>query len=152
MLLAAKLPLHRAEAALANEVPAGAADAAKPALDGPSLEMRRFSAGIRAIVALICTALLVGTEPLGVVAVSVLLIYDLWASYVIWTEATGRVFQRPLLLYWIDVTWSVTALHFTSAGTMMMVVTLVQPVVLTSIGYGVRRGVALALFAAAGLF
>ena len=126
---------------------------AKPLVaSGPSLEMRRFSAGIRAIVALLCTLLLiVGETGINGAAVTVLLAYDLWACYVIWSEASGRALRRPLLLFWIDVAWTVAILRLTTTGTMMMVVTLVQPVVLTSIGFGVRQGVMLALFAAGGM-
>jgi len=137
--------------------------AAAPALDAPardaalrqpgaSAEMRRFSAGIRAIVALLCTLLLVpGEKPLSTLAIIVLLGYDLWSGYVLWAEASARRLPPALLRYWIDATWTVLMLQLTSSGTGMLVLTFVQPVVLASIGHGVRHGVTLALYAALGL-
>src|SRR5688572_24904572 len=65
---------------------------------GPSVEMRRFSAGMRAIVALLCTPLLIAAEPhLGPWAVGVMLAYALWAGWVLWAEATARPRLHPLV-------------------------------------------------------
>jgi signal transduction histidine kinase len=117
-----------------------------------SSEMRRFSAGIRIVVALLCTLLLISAEPtLGTTMMVLLAAYDLLAGLILWAEATGRTAGRALAHYWIDVTWSVLMLHLTSQGTGMLLLTFVQPVVLASIGYGVRHGVVLALFAACGV-
>ena len=119
---------------------------------GPSAEMRRFSAGMRAIVAMMCTLLLFGgARPPGTAVAVALLAYGTWAAYVLWTEASGRGKGHTVLHYWIDVAWAATTLHLTAAATDMLILTLVQPVVLVSIGYGVRRGVQLALFAAVGV-
>jgi signal transduction histidine kinase len=114
--------------------------------------MRRFSAGIRAILAVLCTALIVADEhSVSRVALAVLLAYDLWAAAVLWGEASGRTPRRPLLHYWIDATWAVAVLQLTTSAAAMMVIALVQPVVLASIGHGVRQGVALAMYGAAGM-
>ncbi|WP_280155662.1 histidine kinase [Piscinibacter sp. XHJ-5] len=111
--------------------------------------MRRFSAGIRVINAMLCTLLMFSNETrLGVAAALVLGAYDLWAAFVLWNEASGHSERAGWVRYWIDVTWTATVLQLTSTDTSMMVFTLVQPVVLTSIGYGVRRGFTLGLFAA----
>lgn len=122
-----------------------------PASDG-SLEVRRFSAGIRAIVALLC-CLLIGIDepPAGALTLSVLLAYVLWAGYLVRAEAANRPVRPRLLLFWIDVAWSAAVAHLSPEATMMMTLTLVQPVVLTSIGMGVRHGVVLAVFAAGGM-
>lgn len=112
--------------------------------------MRRFFAGMRAIVAMLCTLLLLGfAQPPGPLVATVLLSYGTWSAYVLWNEATGRPLGHTLVQYWIDVGWTAAMLLLTSpSNNDMFVLTLVQPVVLASIGYGVRRGVQLALFAA----
>lgn len=141
---AAALPHGRAS------VPPDQAPAATPS--GTSSEMRRFSAGIRAIVALLCSLLLIYSESnISIAALGVLLGYGLWSAIVLWAEASGHTAHHALLHYWVDVAWTVLVMHLTTSGTMMMVVTLVQPVVLASIGYGVRHGVLLALAAAGGM-
>ena len=114
--------------------------------------MRRFTAGIRVITALLCTVLLIAKEPsLGALPLSVLLAYCLWAAWVLWTEANGRGRGSALWTYWIDVAWSCLTMKLLSSGTMMMVLTLVHPVVVVSIGYGVKQGMLLALLAALGM-
>jgi len=116
---------------------------------GPSAEMRRFSAGMRAIVVMLCMLLLFGSpQPPGAAGAAVLLAYGIWAAYVLWAEATGRRLGRTLLHYWVDVAWTAAMLQLSASATQVLVLTLVQPVVLASIGYGVHRGVLLALFAA----
>jgi signal transduction histidine kinase len=117
---------------------------------GPSAEMRRFFAGMRAIVAMLATLLLFGgAQQPGPLAAGVLLSYGTWAAYILWNEATGRPLGHTLFQYWIDVGWTAAMLLLVpSSSNDMFVLTLVQPVVLASIGYGVRRGVQLALFAA----
>jgi signal transduction histidine kinase len=122
------------------------------AASGPSVEMRRFSAGMRLLVALLCTLLLATAEPTWWPwSFAVLLGYGLWAAYVLFRVAAGRERPHVLLCYWIDVAWSIATLHLFSAGTLLMTLTLVQPVVLASIGIGVRHGLALATVAALGL-
>jgi signal transduction histidine kinase len=124
----------------------------RPSEVGPSGEMRRFTAGIRVVTALLCTVLLIAKEPeVGTFALFVLLAYCLWSGWVLWTEATGRGRGSALWTYWVDVAWSCLTMKMLSAGTMMMVLTLVHPVVVVSIGYGVKQGVLLALLAALGM-
>jgi signal transduction histidine kinase len=118
---------------------------------GPSAEMRRFSAGMRVVTALLCTVLLVVNEHyIGPWALSVLLVYCLWSAWLLWTEINGRG-VTGLSSYWIDVGWACLTMKLSTTGTMMLAVTLVHPVVLASIGYGVAQGVVLAVFAAIGL-
>ena len=127
-------------------------DSAGHQTGGPSAEMRRFSAGMRAVVVILCTLLLFGgARPPGPVAAVVLLVYGVWSAHVLWTEATGRRYGHSVLHYWIDVTWAAVTLQLTATAADMLVLTLVQPVVLASIGYGVRRGLELALFGALGV-
>lgn len=127
-------------------------NALPPDRKGPSAELRRFSAGMRIVNALLCMVLLVSAQAeFDSWALPLLFSYSAWAAYVLWLEASGRARHSALLCYWIDVTWSCLVLQLFDAGTMMMIVTLVQPVVLASIGYGVQQGVRLALFAALGL-
>jgi signal transduction histidine kinase len=121
-------------------------------LEGVSGELKGFSAGIRAISALMCTVLLIAAEPhMRPSAQAALLVYDLFACSVLWRKASGRSMRLALGEYWVDVVWTLAVLHLTSAGTGMMVITLVQPVVLASICFGVRQGVVLASFAAIGM-
>jgi signal transduction histidine kinase len=121
--------------------------------EGPSGEMRRFSAGIRVVTALICTVLLLATSgPAPLESMGLLLGYNLWSAYLLWAEAT----QHPRRImgvwpYWLDVAWSCAAMKFFGAASAMMVLTLVHPVVLASIGFGVGSGVVLAMVAALGI-
>ena len=111
--------------------------------------MRRFSAGMRVIVAMLCMLLLFGgAQAPAAAAAGLLLTYGLWAGHILWAEASGRPPGRALLHYWVDVTWSAAMLHLTASAADMLVITLVQPVVLASIGYGVHRGLQLAVYAA----
>lgn len=127
-------------------------DLAGRRLGGPSAEMRRFSAGMRAIVVILCALLLFGgATPPGPAAAVVLLVYGVWSAHVLWTEATGRRFGHSVLHYWVDVTWAVITLQLTATATNILILTLVQPVVLASIGYGARRGLELAMFGALGV-
>lgn len=124
----------------------------QPSVKGLSAEMRRFSAGMRVVTALLCTVLLVASESnIGRAAVSLLVMYCLWSAALLWVEATGRARRTGLWCYWIDVAWSCLCMQLLSVGSMMLVVTLVHPIVLASIGYGVRQGLTLAFFAAMGL-
>ena len=119
---------------------------------GPSAEMRRFSAGMRVVTALLCTTLLLENEPkLDTRALAVLLAYCIWSGVLLWLEASGRARHTGLWTYWLDMFWAVLTMKLTTSGTTMMIITLVHPVVLASIGYGVGQGVVLAMAAAAGL-
>ena len=120
--------------------------------DRPSAELWRLSAGMRVVNALLCTLLLVSAQtPSTAWATLLWCSYSLGAAYVLWGEASGRATYSVLPCYWIDVAWSVLVLQLFEIGTMMMIVTLVQPVVLASISYSVRHGIMLALFAGLGL-
>ena len=122
------------------------------ASSGPSSEMRRFSAGMRVVTALLCTTLLIERESaLSPRLLFVLLGYAIWAALLLWLEATGRARGTGVWTYWIDVIWAVLTLKLSVSGTSMMILTFVHPVVLASIGYGVAHGMLLALAAAAGL-
>ena len=104
---------------------------------------------MRAIVAMLCTVLLMSSAaPAGITAVAVLLIYDLWAGLVLWSEASGKPLAWPLLQYWIDISWTGLVLQLTGSSANMLILTMVQPVVLASISYTVGHGLALAVYAA----
>lgn len=103
---------------------------------------------MRAIIAMLCALLLFGgAQAPGAAAAALLLAYGLWSGHILWAEANGRPPGRAMLHYWVDVTWSAAMLHLTASAADMLVITLVQPVVLASIGYGVRRGLQLAVYA-----
>lgn len=120
--------------------------------EGPSSEMRRFSAGIRVVTALMCTVLLLATGgPEGAVPTVVLVAYSAWASWLLWAEARQKPRITGVWPFWVDVVWSCAAMKMFAVGSTMMLVTLVHPVVLASIGFGVGSGVVLALLAAVGV-
>ena len=115
---------------------------------GPSVELRRFSAGMRVITALLCIALLFtrdGHIDLFTLAVGVT--YSLWSTWLLWLDASGRARYSALASYWIDVAWSCLTMKLWSAGATMMILTLVYPVALATVGYGVGQGLLLALLA-----
>ena len=117
-----------------------------------SAEIRRFSAGIRLVIALLCTVLIVANEPhLSAATVTVLCAYGLWAGWLLWREARGAGPGPALWPYWIDVGWSCLVMKLSTTASMMMVMTLVQPVVLASVGHGPAQGLMLALLGVAGL-
>ena len=119
---------------------------------GPSAEMRRFSAGIRVVTALLCTVMLLANEErVGSWPLSILMLYSAWSAYLLWIEASEKSHVTGLWPYWVDVLWSCLIIKLFTAGTMMMVITLVHPVVLASIGFGVGPGLVLAIAAAMGL-
>ena len=121
-------------------------------MHGPSAEMRRFSAGMRAIVAMLVSLIMLGgSAPRGLALTTTLLVYALWAGWVLWAEASGRARGPALWHFVLDITWTAVLLQLTDDAAHMLTLTLVQPVVLTSIGFGVRRGVQLALLAAAAV-
>jgi len=124
----------------------------RPAGAGPSAEMRRFSAGMRAVTALLCTILLVEhASALGQDVIVVLVAYSLWSALLLWLEREDGNAWTRLWPYWIDVAWAVVVARLTVGSTPIMIVTLVHPIVLATIGYGSRHGVALGLAACVGL-
>lgn len=131
---------------------AGSGETATVPDTGPSTEMRRFTAGIRVVTASLCTVLLAaGSTPIGTLAMVVLLGYCIWAGCVLWLEATGHVRGSAIWFYWVDVVWAIVAMKLVDSGTTMLIVTLVNPVVVVTIGYGLAAGLLLALVAAAGI-
>ena len=107
---------------------------------------------MRVVTALLCTTLLIENEPqLSSRAAAVLVAYCVWSGVLLWLEASGRARRTGQWTYWVDVLWTCLTMKLTTSGTMMMVLTLVHPVVLATIGYGVRNGLMLALAAALGL-
>jgi signal transduction histidine kinase len=119
---------------------------------GLSVEIRRFSAGMRVITALLCTVLFFSTENnIDARVLAVLLAYGLWSAWLLWVEASGRGLRSALWSYWIDVAWSLMLMKLWSGGALLMLITLVQPVVLASIGYGITQGLLLSLLATSGL-
>ena len=116
---------------------------------GTSVDIRRFSAGLRGATALLVTLLLSTAEqPLGPLALAVSLVYGGWSAYALWVEATGRIRADALWHFWVDMAWAAVMLQLTDSVSLMLVITMVQPVVLASIGHGVQHGVVLALFGA----
>jgi len=120
---------------------------------GPSVEMRRCSAGVRVVTALMCSALIINSEAhIASTSAYVMLAYNAWAGWLLWSEARERPLVSSLLAYWVDVVWACAMMKLFSIGVMtMMFVTLIHPVVLTTIGYGVGHGVLLSAVAAAGM-
>lgn len=124
-------------------------DEATEPVKGPSVEIRRFSAGLRGATSLLVTLLLsTGEQPLGPLALAVSLVYSGWSAYALWGEATGRIRADASWHFWVDMAWAAVMLQLTDSVSLMLVITMVQPVVLASIGHGVQHGVVLALFGA----
>ncbi len=89
------VPPPAAAALVPDGVPRDAALAA-----GPSSEMRRFAASMRAIGALLCTVLLLsGPWQPGPVAAGALLAYGLWAGPQLRAESRHWRLAWPLLHY-----------------------------------------------------
>lgn len=121
---------------------------------GPSGEMRRFVAGIRAVTAAMTLILILARHdvpPLGNLAFALLLTYCVWSALILWREARDGATTSLIWLYWVDVAWSCIMLKLLKFGTMMMVLTLVNPIVVVTIGYGVGQGLLLAGLAALGI-
>lgn len=120
--------------------------------NGPSGEMRRFASGIRAITSALASVMLMSrSESLGASVGIILFAYCAWSAYALWSEARGHSFGSSIWAYCLDVAWSCAMLRLLDIGTMMLVLSLVNPIVIVSIGYGVRRGLALAIVAACGI-
>jgi len=125
--------------------------ASKPA--EPLTDIRRFAAGVRAIIAFLCAAILLSVEPrIQDAAVALLVIYALWAAYVLWSEGRRPLPVRLLLHCWIDVTWAGLLLQLIGNNADLLIVTIVPPVLLASVGHSVRMGALLAFYASLSLF
>jgi len=113
---------------------------------GPSAEMRRFSAGLRVVTALMCSLLLISSKPAVDLGAGItMLVYIAWAGVLMWSDARERPVVSGLAAYWLDVAWATSMMWHFSVGNMMLMLALVHPVVLASIGYGVGHGLLLAV-------
>lgn len=117
---------------------------------GVASALRRFSAGLRAIIVMLVAQEL-ATQDVRAWAIWLLLPYAMWAGALLLAEARGRPIARPALHLWLDVAWSVTMMHGAAQAVDMLALTLILPVVMASVLNGARHGVLLACFAALGL-
>ncbi len=120
----------------------------------PSAELRRFSSAIRFVTAVLIAVMLLAhdeTAGTGFVVIPLVLAYALWSAWLLAGEANNRARPTALWLYWVDVAWAAMCLLLVSGGTRMLIVAMVPPVMLASIGFGGIHGVLLALFAALGV-
>jgi signal transduction histidine kinase len=119
---------------------------------GLSFEMQRFSDGIRVVIALLCTVLLLGAEkPPQPAALLLLMVYDLWSGLLLWARARRLRVGPTLLHLWLDAAWSCAMLQATDGASQMLILTLVHPTVLVSVGWGTRQAVLLAVAAASAV-
>ncbi|MBW6493611.1 MAG: hypothetical protein K0B16_03455 [Burkholderiaceae bacterium] len=119
--------------------------------NGQTAEVRRFAAGIRLITALLVSVLIItDLHTPGATVTAVLLAYGGWAAWLLWGEANAMPRAKGVWLYWVDVAWACACMQLVQGGTDLLVMTLVMPIVLASIGIGARHGLALAIAAAAG--
>ncbi|MGY0195916.1 sensor histidine kinase [Leptothrix sp. BB-4] len=119
---------------------------------GLSFEMQRFSDGIRVVIALLCTVLLLGAERAPQpAALLLLMVYDLWAGVLLWARARRLRVGPTLLHFWLDAAWSCAMLQATDGASQMLILTLVHPTVLVSVGWGSRQAVLLAVAAASAV-
>lgn len=118
---------------------------AVPLSAGPSAEMRRFSAGLRVVTALLVSVLLISVKPeLDLRAGLIMLGYIAWAGALMWADAHDRPLVSGLAAYWLDVVWVCAMMWHFSVGNMMLMLAVVHPIVLASIGYGVGHGLMMA--------
>lgn len=119
--------------------------------NGQTAEVRRFAAGIRLITALLVAVLIIaGHHTPGPLVPAALLAYAVWAAWLLWGEANAMPRATGVWLYWVDVAWACACMQLVRGGTDLLVMTLVMPIVLASIGFGARHGLALAIAAAVG--
>ncbi len=120
----------------------------------PSAELRRFSSAVRFVTAVLIAVMLLAhdeTAGTGFVVIPLVLAYALWSAWLLAGEANNRARPTALWLYWVDVAWASICLLLVSGGTRMLIIAMVPPVMLASIGFGGLQGVLLALFAALGV-
>ncbi len=104
------------------------------------------------VTALLCTIMLLAVAPqVGAWPIGALMLYCAWSAYLLWVEATEQSHVVGLGPYWIDVLWSCVIMKLFAVSGMMMIITLVHPVVLATIGFGIGPGLILALFASMGV-
>lgn len=119
---------------------------------GPPAEVRRFWAGMRVVIALLVATLMFSSDN-GIEgrALTVMGLYFTWSAWLLWVEANEQSPFGTLWTYWIDVAWSCLMMAFWREGAMMLTLALVYPVVLNTIGFGIRHGLLLALMATVGM-
>lgn len=144
-------------AGASSSSPAGASSASpagapNPSAAGPSAEMRRFSAGLRVVTALLVSVLLISVKPtLDTGAGLTMLAYIAWAGVLMWSDVHDRPLVPGLAAYWLDVAWVSAMMWHFSIGNMMLMLALVHPIVLASIGYGVGHGLLMAALGVAAI-
>ncbi len=136
---------------MATEVPIGDGAARRAGRQGQNAEVRRFAAGIRLITAMLVMVLILTKHEIpGLPVLALLLAYASWSAWLLWGEANVLPRATGLWLYWVDVAWACACMQLVHGGTDLLVMTLVMPIVLASIGFGARNGLLLAIAAAAG--
>ncbi len=136
---------------MATEISRGNGAARRTGPRGQTAEVRRFAAGIRLITALLVAVLiLTDYQTTGTMVPAVLLAYGVWSAWLLWGEANAMPRATGVWLYWVDVAWACGCMQLVSGRTDLLVMTLVMPIVLASIGFGARNGLPLAIAAAAG--
>ena len=119
---------------------------------GPPAEIRRFWAGMRIVIALLVATLMFSSErDIAGRALAVMSIYFTWSAWLLWVEANDQSPFSALWTYWMDVAWTCLMMAFWREGAMMLTLALVYPVVLNTIGFGIRHGLLLALMANVGM-
>ncbi|MBO9686260.1 sensor histidine kinase [Roseateles chitosanitabidus] len=107
--------------------------------------MRRFSAGLRVVTALLVSVLLISIKPtLDLGAGLTMLAYIAWSGAFMWADVHDRPLVSGLAAYWLDVAWASAMMWHFNIGNMMLMLALVHPIVLASIGYGVGHGLMMA--------
>lgn len=136
---------------MATEISRGDGAARPTRPHGQTAEVRRFAAGIRLITALLVSVLIITDHQMpGTLVPALLLAYGIWAAWLLWGEANAMPRAKGVWLYWVDVAWACACMYLLEGSTDLMIMTLVMPIVLASIGFGARHGLPLAIAAAAG--
>ena len=113
-----------------------------------SLEVQRFAAGLRTVLA-VFTAVLVYELPAPATPAALLLLvtYNLWAALQLHASAQGRTAPSLLTLGAVDVAWTVLMMHATEGLAPTLIVALLLPTLTVSVTFGVTRGLLLASIA-----
>ncbi len=136
---------------MATEISLGDRAMHRAGRHGQTAQVRRFAAGIRLITALLVAVLiLTGYQTPGPLVPALLLAYGVWSAWLLWGEANALPRATGVWLYWVDVAWACTCMQLVTGATDLLVMTLVMPIVLASIGFGARSGLLLAIAGAAG--
>lgn len=103
------------------------------------------------IALLVATLMFSSNQDIEGKALTVMGLYFTWSAWLLWVEANDQSHLSALWTYWIDVAWSCLMMAFWREGAMMLTLALVYPVVLNTIGFGIRHGLLLALMATVGM-